>query len=399
MHSLRWSQLMQLQNFDAADFLARHWQKKPLFIKNPWQHWQNPITAQELAGLSCEDGVEARIITEKQGGNANIWTLEHGPFNDESFAKIGQNRWTLLVQAVDQYVPQVSRLIAPFRFIPDWRIDDVMVSYAAENGGVGPHFDYYDVFLIQGAGTRKWQIGGMCDDNSPMADHDNLRQLAEFEPVEEWICEPGDILYIPPGISHNGVAIGDDCMTYSIGFRAPSRSDLISHYCDAIIDDIEDDDRYKDPDLSAQDNAGEIAANAIDAMHQMIMERVADRQAFRQWIGRYCTQPKYPDDEYRQGDITIDEVKAHISIGSVFYRHPASRFAFIRNDAGCVSLFVDGHCFECNNHNAKLAEQLCKDTQYNPQHYPQPDGAASEHETDLIFQLVLQGSLLLSAPE
>lgn len=386
---------MQLQNFDAEDFLAKHWQKKPLFIKNPWQDWQNPIAADELAGLSCEKGVEARLIAEKPSKQGSKWSLEHGPFDEAFFSQLDNGHWTLLVQAVDQYVPQVSDLIAPFRFIPDWRIDDVMVSYASENGGVGPHFDNYDVFLIQGAGTRKWQIGGMCNDDSPMANHDALRQLAEFEAEQEWICEPGDIVYIPPGISHNGIAIGDDCMTYSIGFRAPSRSDLISHFCDAIIDNIQEDDRYTDPDLALQENAGEISADAIQTMHAMVLEHIADKKAFRKWIGQYSTQPKYPEDDDRQILANAEKVQAHIANGLAFYRNPASRFAFIIQGDEHVSLFVDGQCMECHESAAKLAQRLCNDKLS----LITPQSAASKHVMDLLLQLVRQGSLLLDTPQ
>lgn len=385
---------MQLHNFDAAGFLTEYWQKKPLFMKNPWQKWQNPITAEELAGLSCEDGVEARLIAEKLGKQGSKWSLEHGPFDEEYFAQLGNSHWTLLVQAVDQYVPQVSDLIAPFRFIPDWRIDDVMVSYASEYGGVGPHFDNYDVFLIQGAGTRKWQIGNMCYHDSPVVNHDALRQLAEFEATQEWICEPGDILYIPPGISHNGIAIGDDCMTYSIGFRAPSRSDLISNFCDAIIDDIHDDDRYADPNLTLQQNAGEISTDAIETMHQMVMERISDRQAFRKWLGQYSTQPKYPEGDDGQELTNSEAVKTHISNGLAFYRSPASRFAFIVQNAEHVSLFADGQCFECRGPNAQLAQQLCDDKHITID----PQSSVSEHIIDLLMQLVSQDSLLLEEP-
>lgn len=386
---------MQLRNFDAADFLAKHWQKKPLFIKNPWTEWRNPIAADELAGLSCEEGVEARLIAEKPNKQGSKWSLEHGPFDETFFSQLGNSHWTLLVQAVDQYVPQVSNLIAPFRFIPDWRIDDVMVSYAAENGGVGPHFDHYDVFLIQGAGTRKWQVGGMCNDDSLMANHEALRQLAEFEAEQEWVCEPGDILYIPPGISHNGVAIGDDCMTYSIGFRAPSRSDLISNFCDAIIDDMQENDRYADPDLALQENAGEIGADAISTMHAMVLEHIADKQAFRKWIGQYSTQPKYPENDYGQILANAETVQTHIANGLAFYRNPASRFAFIVQGDDHVSLFVDGQCVECHGPAAKLAQQLCNDklSIINPQ------SVASKHAINLLLPLVDQGSLLLNAPE
>src|SRR5690606_748288 len=155
------------------------------------------------------------------------WAVEHGPLAEARLRRSGKAPWTLLVQAVDHHVPAVAALIEAFRFIPNWRIDDVMVSYAVDGGGVGAHFDQYDVFLIQGAGRRRWQVGAPCNADTPLLPNDDVRLLADFKAVDEWILEPGDILYVLPRIAHNGVAIGDDCMTYSIGFRAPSRADLI----------------------------------------------------------------------------------------------------------------------------------------------------------------------------
>ena len=207
---------MHFANFDIDSFLRDNWQKKPLLIRNPWADWKNPIEPDDLAGLACEPTVESRLIVQKR----KDWSVEPGPIPETRFGKLGKAPWTLLVQAVDHHVPDVAALIAPFRFIPDWRIDDVMVSYASDGGGVGPHFDQYDVFLVQGLGTRRWQVGALCDDSTELLPHDDLRLLANFEATDEWLLEPGDMLYVPPRFAHNGVAVGDDCMTYSVGFRA-----------------------------------------------------------------------------------------------------------------------------------------------------------------------------------
>ena len=214
---------MQLQNFDIDLFLREHWQKKPMLIRNALPDWCNPLDPEDLAGLACEEEIESRLIIRKD----ESWKLEHGPFTEKRFGKLGKKPWTLLVQAVDHFVPEVAALIAPFRFVPNWRIDDVMVSYASDQGGVGPHFDQYDVFLVQGLGRRRWQIGPVCDAQTPLLPHDDIRLLASFEATDEWVLEPGDILYVPPGFAHDGVALGDDCMTYTIGFRSPSRNELI----------------------------------------------------------------------------------------------------------------------------------------------------------------------------
>src|SRR5688572_6389789 len=236
---------MQLAHFDSDAFLRDYWQKRPLLIRNPWKTWSNPLTPDELAGLACEDGVESRLVERA----AESWSIEHGAFPETRLRTLRDANWTLLVQAVDVFVPAVAALIEPFRFVPDWRIDDVMVSLAADGGGVGPHFDQYDVFLVQGLGRRRWRIGAMCDASSLLLAHDDLRLLADFAPLEEHVLGPGDILYVPPGIAHDGIAESDDCMTYSVGFRAPSRSELVAHFCDHVLGTLEDDDRYADPNL------------------------------------------------------------------------------------------------------------------------------------------------------
>jgi len=213
---------MMLQNFDLDVFLRDYWQKRPLLVRGAFAPWVNPIAPDDLAALACDDDVESRLITQKR----EDWRVEQGPLPEDRFGRLGRMPYTLLVQAVNLYVPEVAALIAPFRFVPDWRIDDVMVSYASDGGGVGPHFDQYDVFLIQGLGRRRWQVGGhgadACTDATPLLPHDDLRLLADFRPVEEWVLEPGDMLYVPPRVAHNGVAVGTDCMTYSVGFRAPA---------------------------------------------------------------------------------------------------------------------------------------------------------------------------------
>jgi 50S ribosomal protein L16 3-hydroxylase len=347
---------MDPDRFDIARFLREHWQRKPVLVRNPWRAWSNPLAPDALAGLACEEGVESRLIVPGARGSA----VEHGPIAERRFAQLPDRGWTLLVQAVDQHVPQVAALLEAFRFVPNWRIDDVMVSYAADGGGVGPHFDQYDVFLIQGMGRRRWQIGAPCDAASPLAPHDDLRLLAGFEATHEWVLEPGDMLYVPPGVAHNGIAVGDDCMTYSIGFRAPSRQELIEHWTEHLLADLPDEDRHADPGLQPQENPGEITADALARLHAMVTESLADRDAFARWFGLYNSAPKYPDIDWRP-EQPIDEGRALALVAQrvPLCRNPASRFSFVRERSGSILLFVDGRSFECRTEAAALAEQLC----------------------------------------
>lgn len=347
---------MHLASFDTATFLRDHWQQRPLLIRNPWAAWANPLEPDELAGLACEDGIEARLVVEKHGR----FKLEHGPFTEKRFAKLGKHPWTLLVQAVNHHVPEVAALLEPFRFVPNWRIDDVMVSLAGDGGGVGPHFDQYDVFLVQGLGRRRWRVGGRCDEATPLQPNADLRLLADFEATDEWVLEPGDILYVPPGFAHEGVAVGDDCMTYSIGFRAPSRAELVAGWTDEVLDRMGEDDRYGDPGLSAQGNPGEIVPAALDRLHAMVTEALADRAGFARWFGRYNSERKNPEVDWTPEEpVETAALRARLATRAVMVRNPASRFSFVRHGADAVSLFVDGECFECDAGSRAFAEALC----------------------------------------
>lgn len=383
---------MKLANFDIDLFLREYWQKRPLLIRNPWDQWHNPLEPDELAGLACEEGVESRLII-RQGEQL---AMESGPLPETRFGEIASDTATLLVQAVDHLVPAVAALIEPFRFVPDWRIDDVMVSYAVDGGGVGPHFDQYDVFLVQGLGRRRWRVGPLCDASTPLQPHDDLRLLADFEATDEWILDPGDILYVPPGFGHDGVAVGDDCMTYSVGFRAPSLAELVEGWCDHQADALPDDIRYADPDLARQAHPAEIAPAALDRLHAMVLESLSDRAAFDRWFGQHASQPKYADIDWRpEVPVGEDEVRGGIEEGAALYRNPASRFAFIRQPDATILLFVDGQTFACADDTAMLAELIGA----GPVNEPIAAFVATDAATALITALINQGSLAFEEPE
>jgi 50S ribosomal protein L16 3-hydroxylase len=351
---------MHLDNFDVASFLKDYWQRKPLLIRSPWDCWANPVEPDELAGLACEPLVESRIITRRE----HAWELEHGPVPESSFASLGRDPWTLLVQSVDHHLASVAALLESFRFVPSWRIDDVMVSYAVDGGGVGAHFDHYDVFLVQGLGRRCWELGDLCDDDTALLPHDGLRLLADFRATQEWVLEPGDILYVPPRVAHRGTAIGNDCMTYSIGFRAPSRAELIEAWADDMVPDLSDSDRYGDPHLAQQENPGQITAEAISRVQGMMAETLFDESRFARWFGQYSTTPKNPEIDWRpDAPADADEIRQKLAAGTRLIRNPASRFAFIRQSATSIMLFADGHCITCTDESAGLAERICMESE------------------------------------
>ena len=202
----------------AELFLSEYWQRQPMLVRGAFVDIENIIEPEELAGFSLDDTVESRIILERSPVD---WELRHGPFNQKTFKNLPKTHWTLLVQALDHQVPAISDLLEAFNFIPNWRIDDVMASFAPKGGSVGPHYDFYDVFLIQAHGQRRWQVGQTCTEETAIVPNLPVRILQEFQPEQEWVLNPGDMLYLPPGIAHYGVA-ENECITLSVGFRAPS---------------------------------------------------------------------------------------------------------------------------------------------------------------------------------
>lgn len=377
---------MRLAHFDIATFLREYWQKQPVIIRNPWDEWSNPLEPDELAGLACEEGVESRLVIRRDDAPL----LESGPLPEARFGEIAAETYTLLVQAVDHHVPAVAALIAPFRFVPDWRIDDVMVSYAVTGGGVGPHFDQYDVFLIQGLGRRRWQVGPKCTADTPLLPHEDLCLLAGFDVAGEWDLDPGDILYVPPGVAHDGVALTDDCMTYSIGFRAPSVAELVENWADHAVEGLADEQRYTDPDLAASAHPGEISPQALDRLHGLVLDALGDRTAFARWFAAYGSQPKYPDIDWRpEQAVSPGAVQAGLAQGAVITRNPASRFAYIRQPDGAVLLCVDGQSFDCAGAEAALAMRLCNEGTIDRAAGLSDDGAA------LVATLASMGALAL----
>ena len=273
----------------ADEFLQEYWQQKPLLIRQALPGYISAISPDELAGLALEEEVESRLVV----GGGNNWSLRHGPFTEQDFLDLPQQDWTLLVQAVDLWVPQVQQLLELFAFLPLWRLDDVMVSFACPGGSVGPHFDQYDVFLLQVAGTRRWQIGGQCDGSTPLKADCQIRMLESFSSREEWLLEPGDMLYLPPGIAHWGVA-ESECLTYSIGFRSPNIADLLADLAVELMAQGYD-AHYRDPAMSQALAGPDIAQAFVAQAKQQLWQAIDNDDLIGDWFARFMTAPKYPD--------------------------------------------------------------------------------------------------------
>ena len=296
-------QLAVLGDISPEEFLRDYWQKKPLLIRNAVPGFEPPIDGDELAGLALEPEVESRLVL---GSN---WQLENGPFTEERFETLPSSHWTLLVQAVDLWVPEVAALLERFSFLPPWRRDDIMVSYAEHGGSVGPHFDYYDVFLLQGAGQRRWQIGQPCNSQSPLIDGTDLKILSEFRATDEWLLNCGDMLYIPPKIAHHGVAIGE-CTTFSVGFRAPAATEMLDDLATELLSRGLAPSYLTDPPLTPAMANDNIPRAYIAKIRSLLLELLEDDQLLAEWFAQYMTEPKYP----MLTDITGEQRRA--SIGS-----------------------------------------------------------------------------------
>lgn len=382
-----------LNGMPLETFLSEYWQKKPLLIRNALPNISSPVNADTLAGLACEEGVESRIIIQHEA--AKVWELKHGPFDEEIFSTLPTSHWTLLVQAVDHWIPAAAKLLDQFTFIPRWRIDDLMMSYASNGGGVGPHYDNYDVFLVQTCGKRKWEVGGFYDENAPLRENLPVTVLREFEALETWLLEPGDILYVPPGLGHNGIAESDNCVTCSIGFRAPSHSEILREYTDYLGESLSETLRFEDPDLIAQNNTGEISAQTLQKVQNILRKYTEDKESISDWFGRYITTPKYQQINDLELEATgatyeIEDLNKHFTAGGSLLRNESSRFAYEVKDGNTV-LFVDGVCFNDLTDVDELIETLCAKIELSNEAFPR-----TEDNLNLLLQLVQRGAFYLS---
>ena len=344
-----------LGGLTSREFLKQYWQKRPLLVRGAFPDVLPPLTAAELAGLACEEGVESRLVQQLR--KAPGWKLKHGPFLHKDFKKLPKRQWTLLVQDVDKYLPAAAALLEPFRFIPDWRIDDVMVSYAADGGSVGPHVDAYDVFLLQVEGMRRWDITTL-----PQPEHRlpglELKQVKTFKPEESWLLMPGDMLYLPPGVAHHGVAFGE-CMTCSIGFRAPSQTEMLGELTTLLTQAAGDGVHYTDPDLVPAANPGELTLEARARARQMLRAQLKPSdEALDIWFGCHVTETKpwlRPLPPARRSSAA--RFKEQLERGKQLAWHPAVRFAWFSVRQAC-HLFVDGRHYALPERDTGFAELL-----------------------------------------
>jgi len=275
---------LHLPDFSIEHFLEHYWQQKPVVIRQGFPHFSDPISPDQLAGLACEEQVESRLVYKTAGQ----WQAEVGPF--ESYERLGEHDWSLIVQAVNHWSPEVAALVEPFSFLPKWRLDDVMISYATPGGGVGPHIDLYDVFICQGSGRRRWRVGA-AGEHRQFAAHAALLHTDPFEAIIDVELMPGDILYIPPGFPHDGVTL-EHSMSFSVGFRAKSASDMLSALADHLIDKELGSAVFCDPKRPVHRNQGRLDAIDFARIRAQLQAILDDDVLIADFAGGYLSRTK-----------------------------------------------------------------------------------------------------------
>ena len=271
--------------FEIDTFMKRHWQREPLLVRGAFPRFADPLTPREVLACAGSQDVQSRLV-RRRGAR---WSLEHGPFPAAKLRALPRRDWTVLVQDTNHRSPAADRLMQRFDFIPHARIDDVMVSYAVPGGTVGPHVDSYDVFLLQGHGRRRWQVSRQKD--HAFAPGLPLKILERFEPDREWVLEAGDMLYLPPGVAHYGVA-ETECLTWSIGFRAPTDAELAGGLLDALHEDIDMKGQYGDPGARPARHPGEIPERMLTHAADVASRIRWTPARLRAFTGRFLTEPK-----------------------------------------------------------------------------------------------------------
>ncbi|MDX5363420.1 MAG: cupin domain-containing protein [Pseudazoarcus pumilus] len=366
-----------LGGITPRQFLAEYWQKKPLLIRQAIPGFTGVVELDDLFELACDEDVESRLIRHTDAG----WQVSRGP-QKPSALKGRKAPWTVLVQGLNLWVREADELLHRFDFIPQARLDDLMVSYATDGGGIGAHFDSYDVFLLQGFGQRRWRIGDQTEHK--LVEGAPLKLIADFRPTEEWVLEPGDMLYLPPRFAHEGTAIGE-CTTYSIGFRAPQARELGAGFLSWMAERVSLPGMYTDPDLTLQDNSAELGDTMVDRVADMLNGIRWSREDVAAFLGDYLSEPK-PSVFF----VPPDEPLSRKRFAAALAQH-----GFML-DPGTLMLFRDG-CFHLNGERLDIgkADATLLAGLAHARRLP-PDSTLPDGTLDLLYRLYCDG---LGAPD
>lgn len=340
-------------------FLQRHWQKSPHLIRQAFPRFSSPLSIEQFPNLAGEPGVEARLV--QRIARRPYWQVRYGPFARKNLGVLPNTRWTLLIQDCDKHRSELAEFLACFDFIPHWRTDDLMISYAVKGGSVGPHVDAYDVFLLQAQGRRRWDISRKPQRvrSHPQLD---LKLVAAFKPQHSWILEPGDMLYLPPGVAHHGIAL-EEGLTFSIGFRAPSDTELLADLNAVLMTRIDPQSRYTDGNLkSAHADPGRISLQARTALRRRLRaaRRLPDTQ-LDEWFGCFITEPKsWLAPQPPKRNLRVAQLCRKLEDGAQLECHLAARLAWFPDTHKQIKLFANGHCHTLPARLDGLVQLLCQ---------------------------------------
>ncbi len=371
-----------LGSLSIEHFLAEFWQQKPCLIRQAISRFEPMLDADDLAGLACEEMAESRLVTGSiESGD---WSLAHGPFDAADFACLGEENWTLLVQDVEKHYAPLQAFMQQFSFIPGWRLDDLMISYAVSGGSVGPHVDQYDVFLLQAEGRRRWEIAQTFQ--ADLRPDCPLNVLQEFTAEQEWVLEPGDMLYLPPNVAHHGVALQPG-MTWSIGCRAPSGADLLQALGEWLAFRDDQGGRYSDASLQPAARAGEIDSQALRDLRRLMLSCIETNADLDNYLAAFMSRFRLAYEPVSPpGQVKAATLLAAVQKGAGLLRNPWTRLAWIETTNG-ARLFAAGQSYDCS---IQLAESLCHPGQVKI------NLAGTDQETlNMLTSLVNNGHFLL----
>lgn len=335
----------------TQQFLEHFWQKQPCLIRQAIPGFKPLLDGDDLAGLAVDEMAESRLV--RGTFEAADWTLEHGPFSELDFAALPDENWTLLVQDVEKHYAPLQALMQQFSFIPGWRLDDLMISFAATGGSVGPHVDQYDVFLLQAEGKRRWQITRSFEPD--LLDDCPLSILKQFIPEQEWVLEAGDMLYLPPNIAHHGIAL-EPGMTWSIGCRAPSGADLLQGWGEWLAIAGHEGGRYADPDLEPMTRAGEIDQKSLKNLRKLMRRGIEQDQDLEFFLAAFLSRFRLAQDPMPPPvTIKTENLLKALKRGDGMLQNPWTRLTWVETEAG-ARLFAAGQPYDCS---ILLAETLC----------------------------------------
>ncbi|OEF08263.1 cupin domain-containing protein [Vibrio genomosp. F10] len=370
-------------SFSLDSFLAEFWHKKPTIIKGGFARFEDPISPEELAGLTMEEEVDSRYVSNFD----NKWIAEHGPFDEAKFSQLPASHWQLIVQAANHWHEGVAELSHAFKHLPQWLFDDLMICYSETGGGVGPHIDQYDVFIIQGSGKRHWRVGdkdvGQYKETQRAA---ALRQIEGFDAIIDDILEPGDILYIPPGFPHEGVAL-EPSMSYSMGYRSPKEQELVSNFADYVLAHDIGDVHLHNPNLKTQAQHGEILSSDLTLLTEMLTRAIEEPDTLKDFMGSMLSQSRHQLALYPPEDVwQSEEISLQLANEVTFMKVSGLR-ALYNESEPCVA-YIDGNMFKVDLEQQDFLHRLCNSDTLSALDFNRPIGSA---DIALLTDLVNKG--------